>query len=783
MCLQRTLALFLFCLSIGMVGCQRPDSGCDDYLIEIVDLQLDASERPPTGLRALVRLDGSPWFSTKPSSFPVTAHKWSFCAPALPPGAHELRVTLVATDDKENDLLGAEFNPTQYGPHSTANRLTHVDRVTLRRPKVCNKQGWCWENPLPQGSTLFGTASRDAGSVWAVGDAGTVLHWNGGFWQRLDLRASGTGFKIWVDERDYAWVMVLPDKLYRCSNLECRQIGAAGSPEFAQLFGFDASHAFAVGKNGSLYACSQSDCRQLNSTVSTNLNRGLAVASDVAYVVGSSGVLLRCQGNDCTTIPTGTTEPLWALAKGPDGRLHVVGGKGTYLLCNDLGCAPRSSGTLATLDKIEVLADGGSVLVGTEATVVSCDSKDCRVLSVPKGLLLTGLFAPSRGSAWISAREDLNPIDGIYRGWVLRCDETYCSQEYMVPQYNGHLLAIGGSDANNIWAVGYLGVMVECSEDRGCKARSSGSTKTFTSISGDAHLAWAAGQDGAVVRCVEGFGCSEFSSGTSSWFWGGGGSSGQHWAVGRNGVAASCDASGCQALPTATGQILTSVWPIDDNSVWVAGGGQVILRCTATRCTTVRPEGPGNANGIWGTELDNTWVVGGYTEGTVYRCGGAGCTQIHTDRLTSEFLAVSGASPDAVWAVGQVGGIARCTKSACTNVPSGVSTQLAAVWTPTPEIAWVTGAEGVILRCEGSSCRRIASGTDKYLGSIAGVGDRFWIVGHQGTMLRCQKDRCDAVTKLTPSSVGPILIPDETSGWLAGGGGAVFRYYPERAID
>lgn len=783
MCPPQIIALFLCCLSIGVVGCEKPGSGCEDYLLEIVQLEVDAREPRPSKLQALVRLDGRPWFSTdKNTAFPAR-DKWFFCAPALPPGEHELRVTLVATDAQGTNVLGAEFNPSQRGLHSSASRLTHTEPVILRRPKACNLQGWCWENPLPQGASLLGIASRDAGSVWAVGQAGTVLHWNGGFWQRIEIAEDGLGMGIWVDERDHAWVLVEKDKLYRCNNLECRRIGAAGSPQFAQIVGFDASHVFAVGTNGSLYTCSQTECHQLNSTVATNLNRALAVAPEAVYVAGNSGVLLHCQGNDCIQIPTGTTEPLWALAKGPDGRIHVVGGRGTYLVCTDLGCQPRNSGTLVALEKIQVFADGGAVLVGTEATVVSCDSQDCLPLSVPKGLLLTDLFAPSRSSVWISVREVLNLTDGIYRGWVLRCDETHCSQEYKVPQYNGHLIAIGGSDANNIWAVGYLGVMVQCAEGSGCQLHSRGSTKSFSSVSGDARLIWAAGQDGAVVRCVEGAGCTEYPSSTNSWLLGGGGSVGQHWAVGRNGAVTSCTANGCQALSSATGHILASVWPIDDKNVWIAGGGQIILRCSPTRCTTVRPEGPGNANGIWGTRLDNTWVVGGYTQGTVYRCTGAGCTQIHTDKLTWEFLAVSGASPDAVWAVGQEGGIARCTTSACTNVPSGVTSQLAAVWSPTPEVAWVSGAEGVILRCEGGTCRKIASGTDKYLGAIAGHGDRFWVVGHQGTVLRCLQDRCDPITKLTLSDVGPVLIPDETSGWLVGGGGAVFRYHPERAID
>ena len=49
---------------------------------------------------------------------------------------------------------------------------------TCSLPKLCT-QGFCWENPLPQGNTLLATFAFSARAVWAVGEAGTVVFWNG----------------------------------------------------------------------------------------------------------------------------------------------------------------------------------------------------------------------------------------------------------------------------------------------------------------------------------------------------------------------------------------------------------------------------------------------------------------------------------------------------------------------------------------------------------------------------------------------------------------------------
>ena len=80
--------------------------------------------------------------------------------------------------------------------HSCAS-LTFCGAGTF--PNLCTapvscSNGWCWENPLPQGNTLRAVWSTDL-EQWAVGDVGTLLHFNGKYWKlapsptRSNLRA------------------------------------------------------------------------------------------------------------------------------------------------------------------------------------------------------------------------------------------------------------------------------------------------------------------------------------------------------------------------------------------------------------------------------------------------------------------------------------------------------------------------------------------------------------------------------------------------------------------
>lgn len=74
--------------------------------------------------------------------------------------------SLAAVDLAVADLSPAppDLSPTDQGGSASA--------------RICSSDGWCWENPLPQGNTLSGVWGTSASSVWAVGQAGTILKWN-----------------------------------------------------------------------------------------------------------------------------------------------------------------------------------------------------------------------------------------------------------------------------------------------------------------------------------------------------------------------------------------------------------------------------------------------------------------------------------------------------------------------------------------------------------------------------------------------------------------------------
>lgn len=65
------------------------------------------------------------------------------------------------------------------------------------RPRLCQADGWCFENPLPQGNTIHGMWVASDREVFLAGDNATLLLWNGEKHVTIPLPPLGDGVDLW----------------------------------------------------------------------------------------------------------------------------------------------------------------------------------------------------------------------------------------------------------------------------------------------------------------------------------------------------------------------------------------------------------------------------------------------------------------------------------------------------------------------------------------------------------------------------------------------------------
>ncbi len=110
------------------------------------------------------------------------------------------------------DAGGSDARPPSDGP---APGDAPVDAATvepdagspLPLTSICVENGWCWERPLPQGSTLMAAWAAAADDVWAVGNDGIIMHWDGRAWTSRRIPGVSTDFwTVWGSGPQDVWV-------------------------------------------------------------------------------------------------------------------------------------------------------------------------------------------------------------------------------------------------------------------------------------------------------------------------------------------------------------------------------------------------------------------------------------------------------------------------------------------------------------------------------------------------------------------------------------------------
>lgn len=183
---------------------------------------------------------------------------------------------------------------------------------------------------------------------------------------------------------------------------------------------------------------------------------------------------------------------------------------------------------------------------------------------------------------------------------------------------------------------------------------------------------------------------------------------------------------------------LRGIWGGSDQDIWAVGDNpQQTVHLNDINWSTV-PDGNGSnaLRGIWGTGGTNFWTVG--LSGTVRKWSGTEWNSISVGS-TNALNAIWGFGTDNLWVVGQFATIL--------NKPAGQSSwnteavpvtglNLSGVWGSAPNDIWAVGSGGNILHWNGSNWQTTSTPTSSDLNHVWGTeAENVWAVGAQGTIL------------------------------------------------
>ncbi|MFO0579846.1 MAG: hypothetical protein U1A78_38220 [Polyangia bacterium] len=209
--------------------------------------------------------------------------------------------------------------------------------VSFYSSTLCTSSGVCWRHPLPQGNTLRRVAGRNAVDVWAVGDRGTIVRWNGSYWTspRRPFEVSALN-SVWAEAVPGTSLMAVGEQgVTRALSQEvwaCSQ--SAGTSALRDVWGTAFSDIWAVGDKGTLAHWDGSKWTLVTSPAGPTIGLNAVLGRDAkdAWAVGEMGTVLRYDGTTWSRVPvpiTGTLNGLW---QDLGGDVWAVGDNGVSLL-------------------------------------------------------------------------------------------------------------------------------------------------------------------------------------------------------------------------------------------------------------------------------------------------------------------------------------------------------------------------------------------------------------------------------------------------------------------
>ncbi|MCG8420830.1 MAG: hypothetical protein MJE77_23155 [Proteobacteria bacterium] len=439
------------------------------------------------------------------------------------------------------------------------------------RQSVCLSDGWCWDNPWPQGHSLHGVwgASRD--NIFAVGDKQTILHYDGERWSLMETPAPPVHFvDVWGRSGDDVYALATP-------------IGAVRPPSFA-IYHYDGtawqllskgrgSRMTAIWGIGTdeLLANNQRMVRRPSGQWTWQMEPGLSNGiqdfwgdgQGIIVAVGEDGEIFRHDGEQWSPMDSGTSADLLTVWGSSADNVFAAGSDGTLLHYDGAGWTPFAQNPNLTISTL--WGDGPD---------------DAYAL----GFSPTPADTPGKGSNSACAeKQGYESKTAVGYTTLLRYDGS---------DWKAVLAIAGQTRANSMWgvngqymAVGNAGNLVLYDGTSWITTYRSATWRNLIAVWSDGETAFAVGSGGTIVR-HDGRQWHSMATPTSQALYGVWGTSADNvFAVGDSGTVLHYDGREWQAVDLSTSEDLCAVDGSSSDDIYVGGAHGTLFRYDGERWT------------------------------------------------------------------------------------------------------------------------------------------------------------------------------------------------------
>lgn len=532
---------------------------------------------------------------------------------------------------------------------------------------------WEWILPKPQGDNLLGVWGTANDDIWAVGDKGRVLRFDGRRWNVLQPGVNEYLAGVWASGPGDVWFTGYNGRVLRFDGKRWWLHPTGVSNDFNGIWGSGPKDVFTVGDRGVIFHF-DGTCWTRQETGTEDLFFGVwGSGPKNVWAVGGRGNVAHYDGTAWTPIQVDAGKDAHFVAvwgTGPD-NVYIVGNGGTVLHKRGQHWGREEVGTQGLLRWVWGTGPSDVWVAGDEGVVRHFDGNRWKAASIGANRAVRGAWSAANGSRTVLVGDDGLLVSGTLSSLKSEREGVY-----------NELYAVTGP-----WAVGENGTVLRRDRKGRWNPVPMQTTERFNTV---ATLA-----DGRVL----------IGGKTSTWVW-----DGRHWRqVGTKGEIHAIRAWGTRAV--------------------AVGDGGLVLRWNNSAWTQVRSPTKADLYGVGGSSAESFWVVG--DGGIAFRYQGGRWTS----HPVPDQEPLTGVSDSGV-AVGRFGGVYRWERNRWAQVGHSGGMSLYGVADDPSGGAWAVGDFGTVLRVERTGVTAVQGVTGQTLRAAApGGGRRMTLVGDGGSML------------------------------------------------
>lgn len=588
----------------------------------------------------------------------------------------------------------------------------------------------------PTSQDLFGVAMTATDDGWAVGANGTILRWDGSAWGTF---ASPTG-----DDLNGISMISATDgfaaggkgTILRWNGTSWSAVSTPTNQNLYAIQMYSATLGFAVGNKGTILRWDGSSWSAVASPISNRVLYGVYLSSPTfGFAVGQNGTVLEWNGavwSSVSNVPLNDTLRGVFLLSSTFG--YAVGGNGALMEWNGTSWTAVSAGTTHQLNGVYFVDQDNGWVLGNNGTRLWYGPA-----YEPSGTLLSSVYdSGSATSTW---------------NYVYWTEESSVGGTVTVALRTGNTPTPDGTWS--VWTAEYSnagGSQVTVPNGRYLQYRLTLSTTVAYSTPAVDDLTVA--YDNPTPNRL-----NSVASVSPT----------DVWAVGTGGILLRYDGSSWASYASPATDDLYSVSMASSTFGAAVGDSGRILRWDGTSWTQDSSGVTDNLHGASMISSTDGFAVG--VGGRILRWGG-GSWSVQSSGTKRALYGVSMLSSSFGFAVGDHGTIRRWDGSSWSSVSAGTNSAIYAVSMLSATDGFAVGQNGLILRWDGSAWSSVSSPTGANLRAVDYLDSgTAYAVGDAGTVLVWDGTSWTQDVTMTANALYGISLANMNEGWVAGDAG------------